>query len=1248
MKNFLTAICLCFFLSILGLVFLLPSTKAEENVLQNLLNLPSPPPANPLVEMRSKRRNANFYSPNNPPGDDASPQDLLDFWMSQNGRDERFTYKLKPSDKTVDKLKSEIEKNPEKLSSFINNLPEDASTVDFVKRLYEKELAEDKYGVDWQATIKTWLTYNTNTFSDQLEVTAKQVKDSAGYVTNQYELLTLAKVDWDKAQPILQALLNDSSQPVSQTLARWAFYQHAISTNSTGDIDKYRSELKAAVEDKSASAGVRDLAMDALVRVGDFPGRDDWYYSLLGDETLHDLKINGQTYTGLTTLLNQSPSDKYSEKMIELTRSSNQTVRNAAVRNLSTLIDENNIEVIRALLPWLEDRKWAKEIVGNERQQIVNALRTIVLPESVSGLLQVLNEKQTNEVRVYPNSNTANVAMNVAVDATRSVANSAIEMADSAAGGRLVNVDSYPLRSSAIAALEIQKDQSAAGPLRLVLPDVQDWERISVVRAMLACNAFSIQEQVNSLETTAKFMSKQNEAIQSANVAANSSANTVISAMPMANRAPYDESGFPYGKPYNPSQIPQILGMQLVNWQNVSDELITAVIDRIQNIEKKEPKIAATLRQIIRNWNGKGINTLMLRDLKAGKADMEIIVKLLSLRKELREKQQNEIFDIRGGSPIALGISACLLEDNSEYDATLGNENVDTKIALLGCARLIRADLPVARVAEYLRNPNKLLALAAEKYLESVDTPEARGYVLAVHPNEAKVLGARTSFSDENSGYTDSLPQLFTSVNEDLYYQGFGGDELDEVETRLKKEVKENSELIGVYSYDSNFVRIYRDKAVFSREEDSARYRERTLEAEEFNNLKSFLTYEKVDQLPPFVGDCERYCVPLELLMIGRNGGRRVYLRIEEKPKFFAELDKIFDDMRKPQGKLHYWLEKYAAGLEVLFEDERLQARTLWKNGTDLSILVEDAPRRKEIDKEIAKQEEQEALSFQPFVDADYTKIEEANRKRREARNFEEFSWRKFGKDGSLEMLGQPNEVEFIPRKDGSAINSSAEQWKARTPNFEVRSSFDGVYKVTRGQATKLRGESYYQPFVSPNGKWLIASKYGDDAVGLVRINLLTNKEYKVVLPEFPTIKVVAFVPSVNKFLVLGGYYYEEHEEPVDELANGAAFMFDPETGIMLPAKGEVRPLLQQTFRPLQSTGILDEYWAAIVDGDSTKIGRFNAKLMTFKAALNLPKIKFTSMEMFVDEKENKVYFVYQGHLLSVPITKPVQNLPSR
>ena len=100
--------------------------------------------------------------------------------------------------------------------------------------------------------------------------------------------------------------------------------------------------------------------------------------------------------------------------------------------------------------------------------------------------------------------------------------------------------------------------------------------------------------------------------------------------------------------------------------------------------------------------------------------------------------------------------------------------------------------------------------------------------------------------------------------------------------------------------------------------------------------------------------------------------------------------------------------------------------------------------------------------------------------------------------------------------------------------------------------------------------------------------------------------------------------------------------------GIILPAKGEVRPLLQQTFRPLQSTGILDEYWAAIVDGDSTKIGRFNAKLMTFKAALNLPKIKFTSMEMFVDEKENKVYFVYQGHLLSVPITKPVQNLPSR
>jgi hypothetical protein len=69
------------------------------------------------------------------------------------------------------------------------------------------------------------VTYNSSYFSDDLLKAAQTVRDAEEYVTNQNELLALARVDWEKALPILERLYNDRNQPVSQTLARWAFYE---------------------------------------------------------------------------------------------------------------------------------------------------------------------------------------------------------------------------------------------------------------------------------------------------------------------------------------------------------------------------------------------------------------------------------------------------------------------------------------------------------------------------------------------------------------------------------------------------------------------------------------------------------------------------------------------------------------------------------------------------------------------------------------------------------------------------------------------------------------------------------------------------------------------------------------------------------------------------------------------------------------------------------------------------------------
>ena len=140
------------------------------------------------------------------------------------------------------------------------------------------------------------------------------------YVQNEHQavLRALAKVDWDSGEPIIDRLEYDSTQPYSAILAKWAVYRHAMDTGETGTAESYRGELQDIVENKKASWAMRDLAMDSLVMIGDWEGRDEWYLSLLEDETLLTIQDNG--YTGLTTLISMSPINKWTEKMIELTK----------------------------------------------------------------------------------------------------------------------------------------------------------------------------------------------------------------------------------------------------------------------------------------------------------------------------------------------------------------------------------------------------------------------------------------------------------------------------------------------------------------------------------------------------------------------------------------------------------------------------------------------------------------------------------------------------------------------------------------------------------------------------------------------------------------------------------------------------------------------------------------------------------------------------------------------------------------
>ncbi len=1199
-----------------------------------LLNLPAPPPPNPDIRP-SQILNKKFYDKTKPPPDNAPIADIMAYWLNMAGERADLSFNPEPSETTLRRIMAEIEKKPSLLTQYLEIFPGDERSASFIRGFYERGRADGSIEKAERTVLKKWLTTKTDTFSDELARRAEQAGNSGEYVTGHDDLLALTRVDYEKARPIIDRLSGEGK--AGEVLAKWARYHHALDSNSLGDIERYRDELKAVVEDKTATAGMRDLAFDALCKEKEWSGRDDWYFSLLGDETLADLKVNGQSYTGLTTLIMVSPDDKYTAKMLELLRSSNSTIRSAAIKNLVLKLNANSDpEVIRALLPWLEDPKWAVD-TGNSRYAIISQLTDMEMPESVPGLIKVLDEKQ---VRLTPESNMVSNASKPANSTSwnsNSMANAMATAVNSARGGmfkdRIAAIEEYyPHRDLAVVALGKQKDMRAVSPLRRILPEGEIYQQTTVVRALLACGGFTVAEQLTALERSAKGLA--GDVYATANLPANYAATNTA----------------PRKGPPTAAQISDMLANELANTNEISDDLARAIVDRIEVLDKRDKDLAASLRRMILKWGNEAINLLLLRDLKLGNTSSDAVIRLLAQRKMIREKQANDVFDIKTGVPLAVGTAPCLLDDHADAIALLESGEAEARASLFACARMIRMPLPVPLSIESLKSNVPILVTAAELYLESEDSIEARSAVLTNHPNEARIMGASSAFFTEGApdAASDTLWLLYQSLGDESLYNGWYGSGNDEdlkaVEKQLRKEVLGDENLAGVYSYKGNYVRIYKDRVIFSWDEDGSRYRERPLTKEEFDEIKAYIAGTKLDDMPPLLACGGEYCVAEELLMLGKNGGRRLYAN-GGPHDVLEDLEKHFKDLRQAPATLKYALSREIPGLEIVIASDDLHIETVWGGEGDLRVAASMTAVRKKVRSELEKIDED------ADENADYEAIAEKKRLVIEKRKYDGYLWYSVKQDQAEPGAAQPPDVEFIPPVDGLAVKATRERWKARTAEVEIRASDDGLFKVVRGKLIKIKSGHYESPVITANGRWVFATKFPDNSSpNLVRVDLMTNKEYGIEFDSYGQWYPSVFVASLNKVLVARdeSYDYDEFaessEEDVtpDDASPESMLLVDPATGVTSPLFAEFRPLDQQSFRPLQKSARPGEFWVAMPDLENkeTRIGILETRFFTFKQVMSVPKIRFNSMDMWVDEAGAKVYFVYRGHLLALPLNR--------
>jgi hypothetical protein len=276
--------------------------------------------------------------------------------------------------------------------------------------------------------------------------------------------------------------------------------------------------------------------------------------------------------------------------------------------------------------------------------------------------------------------------------------------------------------------------------------------------------------------------------------------------------------------------------------------------------------------------------------------------------------------------------------------------------------------------------------------------------------------------------------------------------------------------------------------------------------------------------------------------------------------------------------------------------------------------------------------------------------------KRRLELNRSRHSWRLFAND----KLGAPtsapdfyaviDESKFIT---GDEHDLSLGEFYSDRPRILSADSIvftqdsEGLWRQFAGTKPVRIGDEnahYSSPIVTRDGNWVVVTKVDDTERGpshIVRLNLQTGREFRVNVAPASQLGAVAALPVINKVLVKRSkleYPYAGVKQKGPDKPE--YYLVDPATGVTRLVTGEFGPIQELGNRFLQDAEKPDEFWAAISDEkkNRTQIGRYSLKDFSFKAVTTVPHLLFNSMSMWVDAGQRKVYVVYKGQLLRLPL----------
>jgi hypothetical protein len=998
------------------------------------------------------------------------------------------------------------------LPYLVEFLPDTSDAHDRVKELWDRADPGERHGEEWKG-VREWLMFRSLYLRDELVEIARAARDEEGWVEGTDELEALARLDWAAATPILLAHEVGTHQRTA-ALAMSLLYRKAVRERASGEAESYRDKLRSIVRDQDAPGRSRKTAFDALMET-EWSGRDVWYLSLFGDESLLELHEKYSLMRPLTGPVSRDP-DRWIPVIARMVGHENRAVHDTAVSCLIQFhLRRAREDALRPLIPWLMDRTWSS---APDRLRLIQSMDLLDLPESVPGLIHVV-----------------------------------------------ANESDPSLRSYAADSLEKYADPTAVTALRAALgrePDENHRRRI--IGALIASGGLGDADAVDALEAVATQLTTK------------------------AGRQRIYGASSSFGE--DPLPIPVSIGLYLRRMGPPSETMVETALARVQALEAQRLKPASEMLKIIHTWRSSSAYRDIVRRIGSGSATAGTIRSALQVREEFQKSVRGPLENLLRGGGEQRGVASVLLNARDAQHLVLaGGGDEEAQRALLACARLVREPLPLSAVGRLLQSRGPALREAAERYLISEDSPEARALVQAIHPGDALILGRRQGHDPGHNTY-----RRFDESEEVLRDEVKSEDGPDEIVAMLSA---------GYWGDHGQFaIRRWPERTELRYDRDEARYYGRELSEAEWNDLTDFLVQRNFDNLPPLIASVFDG-IQYEYVRVSRDGGRRVFMNNPEDDTVYGLLvSRFFGLLRRGELDVEYRLAQEIGGLEVLWTDAQQPIGAVWASNNDVRVLVPD----------------DDGLPLE---------------------------WRVWSPEGIGRVVGEPSDVPIlntstdVPRGMDDLSESNGSGWQVSAGRYRIRTGTwrdtDGLWQCRKGEEPLLiREGEYSHPIVTPDGRWVIAALQtsGPEPNPIVRIDLETSKEFPTQLDGDSSLLPQAYVEAHRRVLLA---------ETEDEDNEAGFFLLDPETGMVTSVSGQFGPLLDQTVRPLQPTARNNVFWATVVDHVErrTSLGLYDTLDFGFQVVMMLPNIRVSSMNIWVDESTEAVWMAYDGHLLRFPLS---------